>query len=65
LKVGGSCTLTHASVMTPSVPSEPSNIRSGLGPAPDPGSLRVSMTPVGVTARIDSTRSSMWVYTVA
>ena len=34
---GRGCTRTHASVMTPSVPSEPSSIRSGDGPAPEPG----------------------------
>ena len=51
--------------MTPSVPSEPRKSRSGEGPAPEPGSRRDSATPVGVTTRIDSHRSSMWVYTVA
>ena len=34
--------------MTPSAPSEPSAIRSGLGPAPDPGKRRDSITPAGV-----------------
>ena len=47
--------------MTPSEPSLPSSIRSGDGPAPDPGSRRDSHVPAGVTARIDSVRSSMWV----
>ena len=37
-------TRTHASVMTPSVPSEPSSSRSGDGPAPEPGSRRDSQT---------------------
>ena len=58
-------TRTHASVMIPSVPSDPMSIRSGEVPAPEPGSRRDSHTPAGVTARTDSTRSSMWVYTVA
>ena len=59
-------TRTHASVMTPSVPSEPSSSRSGDGPAPDAGSRRDSQTsPRAVTARIDSTRSSMCVGPVA
>ena len=52
-------------VITPSVPSEPRNIRSGDGPAPDPGSRRDSTSPAGVTTRSDSVRSSMWVSTVA
>ena len=62
---GRSCTRIHASVMMPRLPSEPRNRRSGDGPAPDPGSRRDSLIPVGVTTRIDSTRSSMWVYTLA
>ena len=37
---GRGCTRTHASVITPSVPSEPSSIRSGEGPAPEPGRRR-------------------------
>ena len=52
---------SQAEVMTPSVPSLPSSTRSGLGPAPEAGSRRDSQTPVGVTARTDSTRSSTWV----
>ena len=60
------CTRTHASVMTPSVPSEPSSSRSGDGPAPDAGRRRDSHTsPRAVIARIDSTRSSMCVGPVA
>ena len=47
------------------MPSEPIIIRSGLGPAPEPGSLRLSQVPAGLIARTDSTRSSMWVSTVA
>ncbi len=35
------------------------------GRRPSPGRRRDSLMPVGVTTRIDSTRSSMWVYTVA
>ena len=58
-------TRTHASVITPSVPSEPSSSRSGLGPAPEPGSRRDSHAPAGVIARTDSTRSSMCVSRVA
>ncbi len=52
-------------MITPRIPSEPSISRSGLGPAPEPGSLRLSHTPDGVSARTDSTRSSMWVGPVA
>ena len=63
--VGRSCKRIHASVITPSVPSEPSNMRSGDGPAPEPGRRRLSHTPRGVTARIDSTKSSIWVCSVA
>ena len=52
--------------MTASVPSEPSSMRSGDGPAPDAGSRRLShASPVAVIARIDSTRSSMCVGPVA
>ena len=59
-------TRTHAEVITASVPSDPSSIRSGDGPAPEPGSRRDSHTsPPSVTARTDSTRSSMWVGPVA
>ena len=36
-------------------------MRSGLGPAPDPGRRRVSSVPAGVTTRMLSTKSSMWV----
>ena len=55
----------HASVMIPSAPSEPSANRSGDGPAPEPGRRRDSDGPAGVIRRIDSTKSSMWVPTVA
>ena len=55
----------HASVITPSVPSEPRNSRSGDGPAPEPGSRHDSLIPAGVTTRSDSTKSSMWVWSVA
>ena len=58
---GRSCTRTQASVITPRIPSEPSIIRSGEGPAPEPGSRRLIQSPLGVTARTDSTRSSTWV----
>ena len=64
-KPGRSCTRTHASVITPRMPSEPISIRSGLGPAPEPGSRRLAHSPAGVIARTDSTRSSMWVHSVA
>ncbi len=64
-KRGLSCSRIHASVITPSVPSEPMNRRSGLGPAPDPGSRRVSIAPRGVTTRRLSTKSSMCVCSVA
>ncbi len=60
-KVGRSCRRIQASTMMPSAPSEPIINRSGLGPAPEPGSRRVSWIPVGVTTRSDSTKSSMWV----
>jgi len=59
LKLGLSCNLIQASVITPNIPSEPITIRSGLGPAPDPGSLLDSITPVGVTIVVDSTKSSI------
>ncbi len=52
---------TQASVMMPKMPSEPMNRRSGLGPAPEPGRRRVSSVPAGVTTRVLSTKSSMWV----
>ena len=48
--VGLACTRIHASVITPSVPSEPSSMRSGDGPAPEPGRRRDSHTPAGVIA---------------
>ena len=51
----------HASVITPSAPSEPSTSRSGFGPAPEPGSRRDSLVPVGVPPAALSVRSSMWV----
>ncbi len=63
---GRGCTRTQASVMTASVPSEPSSMRSGEGPAPEPGSRRDCHTsPAAVSARTDSTMSSMWVFSVA
>ncbi len=55
----------HASVTMPSAPSEPAKSRSGEGPAPDAGSLRVAIVPRGVTTRIASTKSSMCVWRVA
>ena len=58
-------TRTHASVITPRVPSEPISIRSGETPAPDPGAAATPTRPAGVSARTDSTRSSMCVYSVA
>jgi hypothetical protein len=64
-QTGGRCTRTQASVISPSVPSEPSRIRSGDTPAPEPGSRRDCQIPAGVTARTDSTRSSMCVGPVA
>jgi hypothetical protein len=65
LNRGASCTRIHACVITPRMPSEPIRSRSGLGPAPDPGSRRLSHGPRGVSARIDSTKSSMCVWRVA
>ena len=47
--------------MIPSAPSEPIIIRSGLGPAPEPGRRRDSITPAGVIVRMLSTKSSIWV----
>ena len=47
------------------MPSEPSSMRSGDTPAPEPGTRRDCHAPVGVIARTDSTRSSMCVSTVA
>ena len=55
----------QASVITPRMPSLPITIRSGLGPAPEPGSRRLSHQPCGVSMRTDSTKSSMWVWLVA
>ena len=52
-------------MITPRIPSEPISIRSGEGPAPEPGSRLLSQAPRGVIARTDSTRSSMWVSRVA
>ena len=40
-------TRTQASAITPRIPSEPISIRSGLGPAPEPGSRRLSQSPAG------------------
>ncbi len=40
-------------------------MRSGLTPAPEPGSRRDVHTPAGVIAPTDSTKSSMCVHTVA
>ncbi len=65
LKAGGSCTRTQASVITPRMPSEPIRRRSGLGPAPEAGTRRLSQAPLGVIARTDSTKSSMCVSSVA
>ena len=62
---GASCTRTQASVITPRIPSEPISMRSGLGPAPEPGRRRLSQRPDGVMARTDSTKSSMCVCRVA
>ena len=62
---GRACTRIQASVMIPSTPSDPRNSRSGLGPAPDPGSRRVCTTPAGVTTRTLSTNSSIWVNRLA
>jgi hypothetical protein len=59
--VGRGRTRTHASVISPRIPSEPISMRSGETPAPEPGSRLDSQTPRGVIARTDSTRSSMWV----
>ena len=55
----------HASVMMPRMPSLPITRRSGLGPAPEPGRRRLSHQPCGVSMRVDSTKSSMWVWFVA
>ena len=41
------CSRIHASVMIPSAPSEPIIIRSGLGPAPEPGRRRDSIDAGG------------------
>ena len=51
--------------MTPKIPSDPIANLSGLGPAPEPGNLLDSIIPEGVTIRVDSTKSSIWVYKVA
>ncbi len=39
---GRDCNRIQAREITPSVPSEPMNMRSRLGPAPDPSNRRVS-----------------------
>ena len=62
---GRRCTRIHADVMMPRMPSLPIIIRSGDGPAPEPGSRRDSHQPRGVSTRTDSTKSSMWVWLVA
>ena len=49
---------TQASVMMPKMPSEPMNMRSGLGPAPEPGRRRVSSVPAGVTTRVKMGQTS-------
>ena len=64
-KRGRACTRTQASEMMPRIPSLPITMRSGLGPAPLPGSRRDSHHPFGVSIRTDSTNSSMWVWLVA
>ena len=59
-------TRTHASVMTPRVPSEPSSSRSGRrAGARRRQAARLPDVAAGVIARTDSTRSSMWVGPVA
>ena len=45
--------------ITPRMPSDQISRRSGLGPAPELGSRRLSHTPLGVSALTDSTKSSM------
>ena len=57
-KRGRSWSRIHASVITPRMPSEPMNRRSGLGPAPEPGRRRVSTRPRSHDAWF-STKSSM------
>jgi putative aminopeptidase len=64
-KVGRERKRTQAWVTIPKIPSEPSHMRSGAGPAPEAEKRRDSMTPRGVTACRLSTRSSMCVYRVA
>src|SRR5713226_2753588 len=41
---GRGCSRIQAREITPSVPSDPINIRSGLGPAPDPAKGRIFET---------------------
>ena len=62
---GRRCRRIHAPVMIPRMPSLPITIRSGDGPAPEPGRRRDSHHPRGVSMRTDSTKSSMWVWLVA
>ena len=64
-KVGRRWMRIHASLMIPRMPSLPITIRSGDGPAPEPGKRRDSHQPCGVSMRTDSTKSSMWVWFVA
>jgi hypothetical protein len=58
---GRDCNRIQAREITPSVPSEPMNMRSRLGPAPDPSNRRVSSVPRGVMTRRLSTKSSICV----
>ena len=60
-KCGRSCSRIQARVMNPRVPSEPITIRSGEGPAPEPGRRRLSIAPLGVSIRRLSTKSSICV----
>ena len=64
-KVGRRWMRIHASLMIPRMPSLPITMRSGDGPAPEPGSRRDSHHPWGVSMRTDSTKSSMCVWLVA
>jgi hypothetical protein len=63
--VGTGTTRSHASVITPSAPSEPTSRRSGSGPAPLDGWRCVAIAPAGVTTVSACARSSIRVGPVA
>jgi hypothetical protein len=57
--MGLGTTRIHASVITPSAPSEPSTSASGEGPAPLDGKSFDCHTPRGVSIRVAAVSASM------